>query len=206
MELRWPSLELLPDYLAALERGWSPSSSNPELRRKQIETIEADPDGFLAKEVDLEGTGPPIELPDGTTFPRIPGYRKWIWDSEFCGGISFRWVADRGEYLPSHVLGHIGYGVVDWKRRRGYATRALRMMLPEARARGLDYVELTVNEENIASRKVMEAAGAELYERFTMPEHQGGGPGRRYRIDLTAIEPTPSAPPGRPTTQARLKP
>jgi len=139
--------------------------------------------------------------------PRIPSIRKWIWDGEFCGGISFRWVADSDESLPPYVLGHIGYGVVEWKRRRGYATRALRMMLPEARARGLDYVELTVNEENIASRKVMEAAGAELYERFTMPDHEGGGPqGRRYRIDLTAIEPVASSPPGRPTTRARLQP
>ena len=176
MELRWPSLELLPDYLAAFERGWSPSSSRPELRRKQIEAIESDPDGFLATDIDLDGTAPPVELPDGTMAATHPRHRKWIWDGEFCGGISLRWVADSDESLPPYVLGHIGYGVVEWKRRRGYATRALRMMLPEASARGLDYVELTVNEENIASRKVMEAAGAELHERFTMPDHEGGGP------------------------------
>ncbi len=194
MELRWPNHELLEHYLAALERGWSPSSSRPDERHKQIQAIKSDPHGFLANDINLDGTAPPIELPDGTTVPRIPGYRKWIWDGEFCGGISLRWVADGDETLPSHVLGHIGYGVVDWKRRRGYATQALRMILPEAKARGLSYVELTVNEENIASRKVMEAAGAELYERFTMPAHQGGGPGRRYRIDLAAIEPAASSP------------
>lgn len=189
MELRWPSHELVGAYLAALERGWSPSSSPPAARQKQIDTIRTDPDAFLAAEIDLDGIAPPIELPDGTTLTRIPGYRKWIWDGEFCGGISLRWVAEGDESLPPYVLGHIGYGIVDWKRRRGYASRALRMILPEARARGLDYVELTVDEENIASRYVMEAAGAELYERFTMPEHHGGGPGRRYRIDLTSIEP-----------------
>ncbi|MDH3302067.1 MAG: GNAT family N-acetyltransferase [Acidimicrobiia bacterium] len=194
MELRWPSHGLLPYYVAALERGWSPSSSRPDERRKQIEAIESDPDGFLAENIDLEGTAPPIELPDGTTVSRIPGYRKWMWDGGFCGGISFRWVADGDESLPPYVLGHIGYGIVDWKRRRGYATRALRMLLPDVRARGLDYVELTANEENIASCKVIEAAGGELHERFTMPDFQGGGPGRRYRIDLTTIDPEPSSP------------
>lgn len=194
MELRWPSHELLPFYVAALERGWSPSSSRPEEGRKQMEAIESDPDGFLARDVNLDGTAPPIELPDGTTVPRIPGYRKWMWDGEFCGGISLRWSAEGDESLPPHVLGHIGYGVVDWKRRRGYAKQALRMILPEARAHGLDYVEVTVDEDNIASRRVIESAGAVLYERFTMPDYHGGGPGRRYRIDLTAIEPAPSWP------------
>lgn len=193
MELRWPSVELLDHYLEALERGWSPSSSRPEERRKRIDAIVADPEGFLAGEINIDGTAPPVELPDGTKMRRIPGYRKWIWDGEFGGGIGLRWVAHGDESLPPYVLGHIGYGVVPWKRDRGYATRAVLMILPEARARGLSYVELTTDEDNIASRRVMEAAGGYLYERFIMPEFHGGGPARRYRIDLSAIEPAPSA-------------
>ena len=187
MELRWPDIEHLEHYLAALKRGWQPSSTRPEERIKRIELIESDPERFLAREVNLDGTAPPIELADGTTVPCLPGYRKWMWDGEYCGGIGFRWKADGDESLPPYVLGHIGYGVVPWKRRLGYATAALRMILPEARDRRLRYVELTTDEDNTASQRVIEAAGGVLYERFTMPEWNGGGPGRRYRIDLRAI-------------------
>jgi predicted acetyltransferase len=41
--------------------------------------------------VDREATGNPMTLLDGTRVPRIPGYRRWMWDGEFCGSIGFRW-------------------------------------------------------------------------------------------------------------------
>jgi len=66
-----------------------------------------------------------------------------MWDGEFCGSIGFRWQPGT-EVLPPHCLGHIGYAVVPWKKRRGHATRALAAMLPLARAEGLRYVELFV--------------------------------------------------------------
>jgi predicted acetyltransferase len=106
-----------------------------------------------------------------------------MWDGEFCGSIGFRW--QRGTSgLPPYVLGHIGYGVVPWKQRRGYATRGLGLMLEHARAEGLDYVELTTDPANEASRKVMLANGAVLVERFTKTDHHGGGESLRFRIDL----------------------
>ena len=67
-----------------------------------------------------------------------------MWDGEFCGSIGFRWQPGT-EVLPPHCLGHIGYAVVPWKKRRGHATRALAAMLPLARAEGLGYVELTTD-------------------------------------------------------------
>ena len=60
-------------------------------------------------------------------------HRRWLWDGVFCGNILLGW-ASGTEALPPHGLGHIGYAVVPWKRRRGYATRALGEMLQEARA------------------------------------------------------------------------
>ena len=86
--------------------------------------------------------------------------------------------------LPPHCLGHIGYAVVPWKQRRGYATRALALLLPQARAEGMSYVEITTDPENIASRRVIEANGGVLIERFVKPAQFGSTPGLRYRVTL----------------------
>ena len=86
--------------------------------------------------------------------------------------------------LPPHVLGHIGYTVVPWMRNRGYATRALALLLPEAKAEGLTQVELTAEPDNLASRKVTEANGGVLVETFTAPSAYGHRHAVRYRIVL----------------------
>ncbi len=84
------------------------------------------------------------------------------------------------------MLGHIGYGVVPWKQRRGYATRALGLMLGHARSEGLDYVEITTDPENIASQRVLLANAAVFVERFTKLASHGGGESLRFRIALGA--------------------
>ena len=114
---------------------------------------------------------------------RIPGFHRWMWDDEFCGSISLRWKPATTE-LPPHVLGHIGYAVVPWKRRLGYATSALKQMLPEAREVGLPYVEITTDPDNVASQRVIEANGGVLVEHFTKPAQFSSTPGLRYRIAL----------------------
>ena len=83
-----------------------------------------------------------------------------------------------------HVLGHIGYAVVPWKTGLGYATSALRLMLLRAREEGLAYVEITMEPENLASRRVVEANGGVLFERFQYPVQYGRKDGLRFRIDL----------------------
>jgi predicted acetyltransferase len=181
IQLVWPSRDYLSSYAAALERGWSPDNLRPEAGLEELEHIRRDPDGFLAEQVDLEGNGPPITLPDGRQVKRLPSFERWIWDGEFCGSIGFRWQPGTTD-LPPTCLGHIGYGVVPWKRGRGYATRALAMLLPEAKARGLAFVELTTDEANAASRHVIEANGGTVFEYFTKPANWGGAPSVRYRI------------------------
>ncbi len=86
--------------------------------------------------------------------------------------------------LPPHCLGHVGYSVVPWKRRRGYATRALALMLPEARREGLAYVELTTDPDNMASQKVIAANGGVLIERFKAEAAHGDRDELRWRIVL----------------------
>ena len=184
MELVWPAEEYLPSYVRALEQGWSPDNLRPEAAREELEEITRDAAGFLAAQVDREGKGPPVTLPDGTSVRRLPGYHKWIWDGEFCGSINFRWQPGTPE-LPPYCLGHIGYSVVPWKRRRGYATQALRQLLLDAKAEGLPYVELTTDVANLASRRVIEANGGGVVERFYKPASYGGAESLRFRIYLT---------------------
>jgi predicted acetyltransferase len=180
-----PGPEHLAGYVAALERGWSADNERgPEAAREELARIQTDAAAFLASMEDREANGPPVTLPDGSLAQRLPGFKRWLWDGDFCGSIGLRWQPGTTA-LPRHCLGHIGYAVVPWKQRRGYATSALRLILPEARAVGLAYVEITTDPDNIASRRVIEANGGILIERFIKPEQFGCKPGLRFRIALT---------------------
>jgi len=183
MQLVWPAREYLPGYVDALERGWSPDNLRQEAAREHLARIAADADAFLASLVDREAAAGPVMLPDGTTVARLPGYARWIWDGEFCGSIGFRWKPGT-ELLPPHCLGHIGYAVVPWKRRLGYATRALGEILREARAEGLRYVELTTQPDNLPSQRVILANGGTLVEEFVTLPALGARLEHRYRIPL----------------------
>lgn len=187
LELVEPAAAHLPSYVDALRRRWSPNTTRPEASDEELAAIERDPAAFLAGMDDRDGRLPDLVLPDGTVRARIPGYRLWLWDGEFAGSIGFRWVPGTVE-LPPHVLGHIGYTVVPWKRRRGYATEALRLLLGRLDDTGLRHVELTTDDDNLPSQRVIAANGGYLVERFV--DHNGDEPQpmHRYRIDL--------APPG----------
>lgn len=185
MQLVWPSLHLLPSYVAALEAGWSADNVRGAVAAaEELEQVKADEARFIAGMVDREGKGDPVKLPDGSEVKRLPGFRRWMWDGEFCGVIGFRWQPGT-EALPPHCLGHIGYAVVPWKQRRGYAKHALAETLPLAKAEGLRYVEITTEPENIPSQRVIESNGGVLFERFIKPPQFGGTAGLRYRIPLT---------------------
>ncbi len=183
MDLVWPAAQYLPGYVHALQQGWSPDNLRPQAALDELARIAEDPDRFLSEQVDREAKGPSITLPDGSTVPRLPGYSRWMWDGEFCGSIGFRWQPGTTE-LPPYCLGHVGFSVVPWKRRRGYATRALQLLLPLAGEEGLVYIELTTNSDNIASRRVIEANGGKLIERFHKPAGYGGAESLRFRILL----------------------
>ena len=184
MELVVPSLERLPAYADALRRGWSADNVRlEEAAREELAAIDKDPAAFVASLDDPEARGAPIMLPDGSQVPRLPGYRRWIWDGEFCGSIGFRWQPGT-ETLPAHCLGHIGYAVVPWKQRRGYATRAVALMLPEVRKLGLEYIELTTDPDNLPSQKVITANGGALVKRFAKDAAYGATETLLYRILL----------------------
>jgi len=179
-----PALEFLPAYKAALERDWSPDNiRGATATREELKKIATDPAAFVAQLDDPQAKGGPIKLPDGSTAPRLPGYRRWMWDDTFCGSIGLRWQPGTSA-LPPHVLGHIGYAVVPWRRDRGCAKRALGLMLIEARSQGLTYVDITTHPDNAASQAVIRANGGRLVERFREPAVYGGHESLRFRIDL----------------------
>jgi predicted acetyltransferase len=179
-----PRQSHLPGFVEALERGWSPDNMRGEAAaREALAAIAPDPARFLDASDDPHGAAGDVTLPDGSTVQRLPGLHRWLWDGEFCGVIGLRWAKGTAD-LPPYVLGHVGYGVVPWKRGRGYATRALALILPLARAQGLPYIDLTTDGDNIPSRKVILANGGRVIERFTKPAAYGGAESVRYRIDL----------------------
>jgi predicted acetyltransferase len=181
-ELQRPATGALPSYLAALERGWSPDNIRGKAAAdEQLERIAEDAAAFLKSLHDPEARGPRIKLPDGSTVARLPGFTRWIWDGEFCGSIHLRW-QNGTTSLPPHVLGHIGYAIVPWKRGRGYATRALAQLLPDAWRQGLDYVELTTDPDNVASQQVILANGGQLVKRFRKLAVYGGTESLLFRI------------------------
>jgi predicted acetyltransferase len=184
MELVWPAEPYLASYVDALERGWSPDNVRGlETTKEELGMIARDRAVFLASLVDREAKGPPIKMPDGSTARRLPGYRRWMWDGEFCGSIGFRWQPGTSE-LPPYVLGHVGYAVVPWKQDRGYATAALKLTLEEAKAQGLTSVQITTEDDNVPSQRVITANGGVLVERFKKVAAYGGGESLRFRIDL----------------------
>lgn len=150
-----PSPALLPGYSAALDAGWSPSTTR-DVSVEQRAAICADPGEFL-RDLTREDGGT-LTLDDGAVVARLPSRVFWLWDGAFCGAINLRFVPGTLD-LPPHVSGHIGYAVVPWKRGRGHATRALALLLPIARELGLPRVLVTCDNGNAASRRVIEANG-----------------------------------------------
>jgi predicted acetyltransferase len=148
-----PNPDWLPSYEDALARGWSPNTDQ-DVSREQLRQLRRNPERFLHNLYN----SPLVRLPDGREVPRLPAHDFWISDGEFCGRIGFRF--QRGtEHLPTTAYGHIGYTVVPWKQRRGYATQALRLILPVARQEGFSRVLITCDDDNEASRKVILANG-----------------------------------------------
>lgn len=184
MHLVRPTAEHLPSYVAALERGWSADNLRGAVAAaEELLRIQTDATAFINSMEDREAKGPPVTLPDGSVVNRIPGFRRWLWDGEFCGSIGLRWQPGTTA-LPPHCLGHVGYAVVPWKQGQGYAQSALGQLLPEAKAVGLPFVDITTDPDNSASQRVILANGGYLVEKFNKPAQFGGKPGLRFRITL----------------------
>lgn len=80
-------------------------------------------------------------------------------ENRIIGRVSIR--HELTDYLSKYG-GHAGYGVVPSQRNRGYATQMLRLTLPIAAKLGIDRLLVTCDEDNVASRRVIEKTGGWL--------------------------------------------
>jgi predicted acetyltransferase len=104
--------------------------------------------GFLDRLRAME-TAPPDHLVASTTL-------WWVDGAEYLGRISVR-----HHLTPALRVrgGHIGYDVRPSARRRGHATAMLQAVLPVAARLGIDPALITTDTDNIASQRVIRAAG-----------------------------------------------
>jgi predicted acetyltransferase len=91
---------------------------------------------------------------------RVPQTTRWWVDGdEYLGRISVRHRLTAG---LREIGGHIGYDIRPSARQRGHGTAMLAAVLPVARSLGIDQALLTCDEDNLASRRVIEANGGVL--------------------------------------------
>ena len=162
LKLLAPSLELLPGYVAALEAGWSPDTTR-DVSVEQLRLYRGDPARLIDELTRQSGT---ITTASGAVVPKLPNRVFWLDDGEFCGSINLRFVPGTDD-LPAHVTGHVGYAVVPWKRRRSYATAVLRLLLPVARDIGLMRLQVTCDDDNEPSRRVIVTNGGVFERSYT---------------------------------------
>lgn len=105
-------------------------------------------------------------------------------DGGVVGRLSFR---HRLNDFLLRIGGHVGYGVVASHRRKGYAREMLKQSFPLVRARGIDRLLLTCDDDNVGSRKVIESCGGVLENTVEVPGQTVLK--RRYWISLGTAHP-----------------
>jgi predicted acetyltransferase len=182
LRLQAPDRAMLPSYLAALKTGWTPESDHDLAAAEQLAArVASAPEHLLSMFWNPAGQGPPVALDDGREVPRLAHVRHWIVDGDaYCGEVNLRWQPGSNE-LPTYCDGHVGYAVVPWMRRRGVARFALQGLARIAPTWGLKWIDIAMDVDNAASRRVAESAGATLMDEYVAVE-QGGVRAYRYRL------------------------
>ncbi|WED21412.1 GNAT family N-acetyltransferase [Vibrio sp. JC009] len=92
----------------------------------------------------------------------VPCSHFWLVDDSknIIGAIRVRHHIDN-DYL-SLEGGHIGYDIAPSFREQGFGTAMLKLVLPKAKALGIEKALIVADEDNLASRGVIEANGGEL--------------------------------------------
>jgi predicted acetyltransferase len=183
LELRIPNKADFPKYLAGL-KALAEVDPDPIRHWKKVqEDFDKDPDQFMERK-NSEVGGWEFTAKNGETLKALPNRTRWSFLGEkMVGEINLRWDPKKNE-LPDYVSGHIGYLIFPEFRKQGYATEQLRLMLPEAKAVNLKYVEITTDFANIASQKVILNNGGVFISDFEKLPTNGVGMGKLFKIEL----------------------
>ena len=165
-ELISPDSRVYRSFVAAMAefqaegRGGPDDDSNTGRAIRKYARRWADPAEFARYLRELENAArDESPRPDG----RVPQTTLW-WVSadEYLGRISIR---HRLTASLREIGGHIGYDIRPSARQRGHATAMLAAALPVAHSLRIDPALLTCDEDNLASRKVIEANGGVLEDK-----------------------------------------
>lgn len=179
LELVSPSTRYIDEMLTACQHPQSWGEQQTAWTRQQLVTFVSRYPGGIETGDEFHG--------------RWPGYYFWMrLRPEFhpvipmAGTLSFR-LADTEQIRM--YSGHIGYGVFPPARGHHYAERAVRLILPLARAHGIDHLWITCNPDNWPSRRTCERLGAELVEIVDIPKtnllyEKGERQKCRYRLTV----------------------
>lgn len=98
----------------------------------------------------------------------VPAYHFDICkvDGQKVGSCNFRIGYTPGLYYA----GHIGYAVDEAYRGNHYAAKACQLLFHLAKMHKMDYLYITCNPDNIASKKICESLGGRLLEVAELPE------------------------------------
>ncbi len=160
-------------------------------------------ESFFEAMVEFAKEGNP-QIPPGMTQADFPAYLQRLHDQSMGknlkeGHVPSKefWIADADGFAGRIILGlayipspsrcghHVGYAVRHTKRRKSYATQALRLLLNEAISLHIYQLMPTCAASNLASRKVIERNGGVL--QIASPNDDRPDRELRYLIDLTLV-------------------
>lgn len=134
-----------------------------------------------------------VELTEGDPARKwAPAYHFSICDSAGTevGGCNLR----LGHSEVLYYAGNIGYKIDEPYRGHHYAGKACKLLFELARRHGMEYVIITCNPDNWASRKTCEYLGGKLAEVAELPEdndmrvENGGTEKCIFRLELEKME------------------
>lgn len=70
-----------------------------------------------------------------------------------------------------NIYGHIMYGVVPSKRRKGYGTVICKLLIEKAKTLGIEEIIISCNDENLGSSLVIRNNNGELFEKVIDEEN-----------------------------------
>ena len=155
-----PSPVYRESYLAALREGFNGPADAP-MAAGRIAAIADDFETHLSR-LDNDGQGTFEEA--GRTLTYVPSNTFWLVDGgQFVAAASIRARVDT--HILAYFGGHVGYGVRPAMRGRGYGKRLFAESLKVCRGMGIGIARVSCAEENIGSRRVIEANGGVLLRR-----------------------------------------